>query len=222
MPKVKTCFLIDFESVHDRGLSGSNKLESHDEIHIFYTENASKVNMKMLGGIKPFFHEVPAGNQSLDKHLVAYLGFMVGKNASDQCRYVIISKDKGYEHIISFLKKECSSKIVRKESIDDSLLKNSVSKSNEKKLSEKTVKNGTKANSKQKQQINKVIIGVLLANNYQEPYVGKIASIFVKYCKDVNKLDNELKGMFPDYYETELYSIVHDTIKKLTRRKEYK
>lgn len=35
MPTLETYYLIDFENVHEDGLSGSNKLGTHDHIHIF-------------------------------------------------------------------------------------------------------------------------------------------------------------------------------------------
>lgn len=50
--------------------------------------------------------KVPVGDQSLDKHLIAYLGFLVGKNVNKKTEYVIISSDKGYDKVGEFLREE--------------------------------------------------------------------------------------------------------------------
>ena len=57
-------------------------------------------------------HKVASGNQSLDKHLVSYLGYLLGFEGNS-CSYVIISKDKGYDEIIEFWKREGFNKISR-------------------------------------------------------------------------------------------------------------
>lgn len=50
------------------------------------------------------FHCLPAGKQSLDMHLTAYLGYLLGTNGDKKCKYVIISKDNDYDNVITFLK----------------------------------------------------------------------------------------------------------------------
>lgn len=40
MSIVETYYLIDFENVHEDGLSGSEKLGKHDHVHLFSTKNA--------------------------------------------------------------------------------------------------------------------------------------------------------------------------------------
>ena len=42
MPSVETYYLVDFENVHEDGLSGSEKLGSHDHVHLFFTKTHLK------------------------------------------------------------------------------------------------------------------------------------------------------------------------------------
>lgn len=105
MSGIETYYLIDFENVNEEDLSCSNGLGNHDHIHIFSTEHAPKISIKTLSSFnsaKHFSHIVPAGKQSLDMHLVSYLGYLIGKNNNSKCKYVIISKDNDYDNIISF------------------------------------------------------------------------------------------------------------------------
>lgn len=40
-----TFYLIDFENVHNEGMENISTLAQTDHVHIFYTENASKISM---------------------------------------------------------------------------------------------------------------------------------------------------------------------------------
>ena len=40
MKKVKTFYLIDFENVHNEGISNIDGLSKDDHVHIFSTQNA--------------------------------------------------------------------------------------------------------------------------------------------------------------------------------------
>lgn len=97
-------YLIDLENVHDTGLKNIDTLTKTDHVHIFYTENAQKINVGILSIKAPDIdvHEVPAGKQSLDMHLASYLGYLLGNNEGKTCSYVIVSKDKDYDNIIKF------------------------------------------------------------------------------------------------------------------------
>lgn len=120
MSDIETYYLIDFENVNDAGLVCSKKLGSHNHIHIFSTKNSPKISLEMLtafNGVDLNVHIIPAGKQSLDMHLIAYLGYLIGENASQECKYVIVSKDNDYNNIISFLKKITSSTITRQSGI---------------------------------------------------------------------------------------------------------
>ncbi len=120
MPSVETFYLIDFENVHEDGLSGSANLGSHDHIYLFYTKNVPKISIKELAGLHSAnlsTLEIPNGNQSLDMHLVSYLGYLIGTNTNNKCKYVIISKDTDYDNIVSFWKSKSGSDITRQNEI---------------------------------------------------------------------------------------------------------
>ena len=69
---MNTYYLIDFENVNSVGLETKKNLTEQDIVIIFYTKNASKIDMSVLSKIdnaKLQFIEVPVGKQSLDMHL---------------------------------------------------------------------------------------------------------------------------------------------------------
>ncbi|MBD5444202.1 MAG: hypothetical protein HDR29_01490 [Lachnospiraceae bacterium] len=104
---IETYYLIDFENVHEDGMICSKKLTHHDHIHIFSTTNAPKISLEKLASFncaEQFSHVIPAGKQSLDMHLVSYLGYLIGSNTNNKSRYIIISRDTDYDNIISFFK----------------------------------------------------------------------------------------------------------------------
>ena len=107
---METFYLVDFENVNRKGMKGSDALSGTDHVHLFYTENAKKIDLDIISncGASEFrLHKVPTGNQSLDKHLTSYLGYLIGRNEGQPCSYVIVGDDKGYDDIIDFWK-DCS------------------------------------------------------------------------------------------------------------------
>lgn len=83
MSNVETYYLIDFENVNNADLICSRHLDYHDHIHIFSTKNAPKISIEILSNFHSVdysFHCLPAGKQSLDMHLTAYLGYLLGTN----------------------------------------------------------------------------------------------------------------------------------------------
>lgn len=114
-------YLIDFENVHEAGLSCSRELNNHDHIHIFSTENAPKISLEPLVVFNSSdleSHIIPAGKQSLDMHLTAYLGYLIGMHQSENCKYIVVSNDTDYDNIISFLNKTTDSEIIRQAKIE--------------------------------------------------------------------------------------------------------
>lgn len=124
MHNTETYYLIDFENVKDAGLVCSGNFTNNDHIHIFSTENALKINLKSLvqfnNASELNTHIVAAGKQSLDKHLLLYLGYLIGLNNKTQknCKYTIVSKDKGFDDIILFFKDLINANIFRQDTLD--------------------------------------------------------------------------------------------------------
>jgi hypothetical protein len=110
-----TYYLIDFENVGSGGLKGCDQLKKTDHIHLFYTNNANKISLDVFGQrgeAELFVHKVPVKSQSLDMHLVSYLGYLIG-TCGEECEYVIISKDTDFDNIILFWQEERNVKIRR-------------------------------------------------------------------------------------------------------------
>jgi hypothetical protein len=111
----KIFYLIDFENVGSDGLKGCDQLKKTDQIHLFYTNNANKISLDVFqnrGEAALLVHKVPVKNQSADMHLVTYLGYLIGTNSED-CAYVIISKDTDFDNIIKFWQEERGVQICR-------------------------------------------------------------------------------------------------------------
>lgn len=121
---METFYLIDFENVHNEGMENISTLVQTDHVHIFYTENASKISMDnvLIKGIDIEGHKVPSRKQSLDMHLVSYLGYLLGIQQEKKCSYVIISKDKDYDNIIKFWQDKGFKNIYRKQKIPGSVI----------------------------------------------------------------------------------------------------
>ncbi|ORX87685.1 hypothetical protein BCR32DRAFT_289168 [Anaeromyces robustus] len=115
----KIYYLIDFENVGVSGLIGAENLNSNDYVHLFSTKNASKITTATLATFNSTnlkVHEVPAKNQSVDMHLVSFLGFLIGTEGNSS-KYYVISKDTDYQNIIKFWKNESNITINYKENL---------------------------------------------------------------------------------------------------------
>ena len=100
-------YLMDLENVQSEGFKGCEELREEDIIHIFYTENSKKVDLDIVANHGKAHLEtikVAAGKQSLDMHLVSYLGFLIGLDKEKLDEYVVISKDTDFDNVINFWK----------------------------------------------------------------------------------------------------------------------
>ncbi len=102
---MKYHYLIDYENVHEEGLTGLNTIEDDAVIHIFYSDRARKLDLDSFreGQILQIEAlKVPVGKQSLDMQLVSYMGYLMGRERGEGNHYIIISKDNGYLNSIPF------------------------------------------------------------------------------------------------------------------------
>ena len=124
---MSNCFFIDFENVHNSGLSNLKGLCKDDLIFIFYTANTETITLDNISqlnksGCKYEMIKVPAGSQSLDMHLISFVGYVIGLSGK-KYNYVVISKDKDYDNIIGFWKGKCEISIKRQAAINVSSVK---------------------------------------------------------------------------------------------------
>ena len=117
----RTIYLIDYENVHEAGLQGMESCPAGCAIHLFYSQNANRLNLDLLRGLKAGFtvHKVHPGRQSLDMQLVSYLGYLIGREGTG-CRYVIVSKDRDFANTPLFWQTEAGVEVVRQSTLDGS------------------------------------------------------------------------------------------------------
>lgn len=101
-------YLIDYENVHQFGLTGIEKLSERDTLAIFYSVNSNSIPLTLIelmrkSTIKLELHYIESGGKNaLDFQLSSYLGYILGKEPDADCH--IISGDKGYEYVRAFWK----------------------------------------------------------------------------------------------------------------------
>lgn len=101
-------YLIDFENVHYDGLSGILNLTPEDQVYIFYSDNGKRLTFELHEQINNspaqfyYYKAVVGGKNALDHQLSSYLGYLIGKRGSNEKDYFIVSKDRGYRHLVAF------------------------------------------------------------------------------------------------------------------------
>lgn len=225
---MKTYYLIDFENVHNEGLANIDSLSKNDHVHIFSTKNAPNIRIDIAfsksKGIDIQSHIVPVRKQSLDMHLVSYLGHLLGIHGN-QYSYVIVSKDTDYDNIIKFWKEEGYPNISRKPAIPGSVnLQN--------KIAQQTLTAVQTVNAKinagmdyvftgdDKSELNRFMQHGLAAMGYPSNAANKICKYVVAHCNDERMLRgiyNDLKNNFTDY--SEVYEDVKTILEKFATSK---
>ena len=212
-----TYYLIDFENVHNEGLGNINALTANDHIHIFSTENAPSIKMDIASfskNIEIQGHMVPVKKQSLDMHLVSYLGLLLGIHGKN-CNYVVISKDKDYDNIISFLKKEGYPNISRKEKIAGSQPQNNNQPAKQNNSSSAATSGFS---GKEKSDLNVYIMQELREIGYSAQVANTVCSIVISHCNDeriLNGVHNDLRATYNDY--ADVYEDVRKIIEKFKK-----
>lgn len=165
---METFYLVDFENVHNEGLENIDSLSKTDHVHIFSTEKALNIRMDIVfsKGADIKGHIVPTRKQSLDMHLVSYLGHLLGIHGR-QCAYVIVSKDTDYDNIIKFWKEEGYQNISRQQKIA-----------------------GTLANQKKTVQ---TVVATVSYKNQDEKRESQVRSFFGQHFKKKIYTDNKEK-----------------------------
>ena len=116
---METFYLVDYENVGSAGVSKCAGLTKTDHLIIFYTENSKKIDLDIVDNHGAAIFEtqkVPAKSQSVDMHIVSYMGYLVGKNEGKSIKIIIISKDKDYDNLITYWKDKVS--VERKQKIE--------------------------------------------------------------------------------------------------------
>ena len=224
---METYYLIDFENVHNEGLENIDSLSKNDHVHIFSTENALNIRMDIVfsKGIDIQGHIVPVRKQSLDMHLVSYLGHLLGINGK-QCSYVIVSKDTDYDNIIKFWKEEGYLNIFRKSSIPGNTKQQKKAAPQQAPTTIQTVNNKISAgmaydfSGDDRSELNLFMQHGLMAMGYAGSDANRICKYVVAHCNDERMLSgihNDLRSEFEDY--SEVYEDVKEILAKFVSSK---
>jgi len=200
-------FLIDYENVGVKGLEGADDLNSDDYVHLFSTRNAPKITTAILAKFNSInfkVHEVPVKKQSVDMHLVTYLGYLIGVNDSSS-NYIIISKDNDYQNIAKYWKNEKNITVTIQ---DNFIMNQSNANSNSGKSTIKNTKspnaqsNVNSPNTKNKELKNKEL------NNFKTA----LRSALKKYGYSYNNTNRIIKIVSNHYGKEKFLMLVHNEL----------
>lgn len=212
MRHIETHFLIDYENVGGDGFDGCDKLNKTDHIHLFYTENAKKIDLDIFdnhGDAEIVTHKVPAGKQSADIHLSSFLGYLIGVNKGKDCCYIVVSKDTDFDNVIKFWKEEESAKVSRVQKIKQPAAKPAtpklpiVTKSSQ-------AKSVVKVSGANKTNLDQEVQKALSTARFDNRIVNEVAALVAShYGEDriLNTVHNELRAKYTNYLE------IYDSIK---------
>jgi hypothetical protein len=205
----KTYYLIDFENVGSDGLKGCDQLKKNDQIHLFYTNNANKISLDVFsrrGEAELYVHKVPVKSQSLDMHLVSYLGYLLGIN-EENCSYVIISKDTDFDNIIKFWQEEKDAKISRlgrivPEKKAEKKAEKKIEKKSKKKLTDMLVKKPEPAPAaapNTRTELNNNLQKALSAAGKPGEVIAYVTSVAMKHAGEDNCKQTVYRTMVAEY-----------------------
>ena len=115
-------YLSDTENIGNQWSQFIHELSAGDHMIMFHTETNCHQsitldqlsNMTNFGTIKLYGVPCARGENALDFQLSSYLGFLLATADKETDSFVILSKDKGYEPLISFWKAQ-GYQVMRKE-----------------------------------------------------------------------------------------------------------
>ena len=147
---MKTYYLIDFENVFSKGLTGCSQLRKKDHIIVFYTNHTKTIDLDIIcehGKADLRFYKVHDGKQSLDMHIVSYIGYIIGKNKSKDIEIIIVDDNSESKNPVE---KQVDEKAELKKKIQEPLRKEGVAVDRINGVTSVVVKNLGKTDSKQK------------------------------------------------------------------------
>ncbi len=235
---METFYLVDFENVHNEGIKNIGSISKDEHIHIFSTDNVMKIEPRLFWDkgnkdINPYL--VPIGKQSVDMHLVSFLGYLLGCHGKN-CVYVIVSKDMDYDNIVKFWKKE-GYKVSRVSAIPGRTNTQDKASTQVKVVSQKTitktVTNVQTVNGKinagmnyeftgeDRTELNQFMQHGLREMGYSGSDTNRICKYVVAHCNDERMLSavhNDLKSEYSDC--SEVYEDVKTILQNFVESKE--
>lgn len=116
-------YLVDFENVATRGLNSlveAKKEKRAKLVALFCSKHCQEIDDGTRNALREWADdvkiiEVEVGEKNaLDFQLSSYLGYLVGKQEGGKnARYFVVSNDKGFKYVVSFLNQKCATKVSR-------------------------------------------------------------------------------------------------------------
>lgn len=220
-----TYYLVDYESVNNSGIKNITTLTTNEHIHIFYSDDAKNSNFDIMFAKNTDIeaHKVKKtkkGDQSLDKHLVSYLGYLLGMKGNTYV-YYIVSKDKGYDEIIKFWKNEGFENISRIEKIPASKKTKIIETKQVKSITSSQTQNARIAKSLEtivsgddRQALNTFVQHELKEMGYGSKAYNRICKYVVK-CSSSEKQLSELHNMIRKDFDEDKVLEIYDDVKHI-------
>lgn len=109
-----TSYFWDSENLGTDILRRVEELDKSDKLYIFYSSNSSKASFNLVNKIRNAkcyieFIECETGTpNAMDFKIVSFIGLKIGgyKHKKNKHRYIILSKDTGYDTTIRFLQEK--------------------------------------------------------------------------------------------------------------------
>ena len=204
---METYYLVDLENVHNKGIENINYLTDNDHVHIFSTTENAKFSMNVaFTNVDTEPHVVPSGDQSLDKHLLTYLGFLLAMHGK-QNSYVIISNDKGYDNIIKAWKNKGYMNISRSSGILESPVAG---------------KTTERFSGTERMHLNMFVQQHLLELGYVSETANKICKLIIAHCNDeqaLKAIHHEIQHLFSKEEWSKVYGDAKSVLQKFTSAK---
>lgn len=217
---METYYLVDFENVHDQGIENIGLIKKDEYVYLFYTPNAEKMKIGLAfpsgnKNVVPMF--VAAGDQSLDKHLVSYLGYLLATKGKDK-KYIIITGDNGYDNVIKFWKERGYANISKSPKIhsdaytskEDTSTKQSANNQSKNALINKGL--DKVVDGSDRTALNEFVQHRLKEMGYESSVYNKVCSIVVKCSGAENKLSDIHNALKSEYSNA---PVVYEDVKKI-------
>lgn len=216
-------YLIDYENVNSKNdIKGWNAFAEDVVIYLFYTPNVTNISLDIInnhGQAKLEFVPVVQGSQSLDMHLVSFLGYLIGQDKDSS--YVIVSKDTDYDKIIKFWKEKASADISRVDKISSKTKKNTSTEGESVSKKSGNANKGTKPKATNLAQLKMSMNGDIqkaVSKIYDQSVANEVASITVKLLGSDNmpmKIHTELTKKYTN--GVEVYASIKSIVAKYSK-----
>lgn len=209
-------FLVDFENVQSSGLYGVQNLDKKDNLVIFYSKNASRIDftamqwlMKTNATIE-FMEITKLGNNALDFNLVYYMGAISGHFRGSNLKFFIVSQDSGFDTLRNnpLIRNSAIISLARISKIQDSFNES---------LSNMSLSANTECHKDEKSDLDIALHDILSEHSLEEKFedVKKI----IRSTSDKSKIFSKLTTLLGMQVGHSIYVEIRNRILKKSQKK---